>query len=95
MQRDPTYDKLKIGKTYGEPTYEKMEQIWQKMKEGYFNRYSSSFLDIGSGFGKLVLLIGTKDDIVAHGIEIVPFRIKYTQILLKKLLKEQQNNAYL
>lgn len=48
------------------------------MKEGYFNRYSSSFLDIGSGFGKLVLLIGTKDDIVAHGIEIVPFRIKYT-----------------
>lgn len=75
MVKDHDYEKLKFGKTYGEPTHEKMEQIWEKMKNGCSLDYNSSFLDIGSGFGKMVFLVGLLENRIAHGIEIVPFRV--------------------
>jgi len=62
-----------------------MEQIWQKMKEGYSNP-KNTLLDIGSGFGKMIFLVALKDNIVSHGIEVVPYRVNYTQKLLDTLL---------
>jgi len=48
------------------------------MKEGY-SSMEDAFLDIGSGFGKMVFLVGLRENIIAHGIEVVPYRVAYTQ----------------
>jgi len=66
IEVDKEYKESKIGKTYGEPTYETMKKIWNSMKDCYFNE-NCSFLDIGSGFGKMVFLVAAMSNIVSCG----------------------------
>lgn len=91
IEVDKEYKESKIGKTYGEPTYETMKKIWNSMKGCYFNE-NCSFLDIGSGFGKMVFLVAAMSNIVSCGQEFVPVRAQYTIDLKNDMLEKYKTN---
>jgi cyclopropane fatty-acyl-phospholipid synthase-like methyltransferase len=44
----------------------------------YFIDKDSSFLDIGHGFGKVVLFMAAHTQMNCYGVEVAPFRADYS-----------------
>lgn len=82
----------KVTVTYGEMNFEGLEKIYNELKEYNFD----SFIDIGSGRGKLVLYMAGLPEIKkSYGVEIVKERHLYAEEIKKQLSQYKfTNNTY-
>lgn len=60
--------------------------------KSYIIDKDSSFLDIGHGFGKVVLFMAANTTMHCHGIEVTPFRADQSFNVLTELRKEYSEN---
>jgi hypothetical protein len=73
----------KVSTVYGEMNYDGIEKLYNELKKEYT---FDSFIDIGSGYGKLVLyMAGIPEIKKSFGIEIVEERHKYAEDMKTKL----------
>ena len=75
----------KVITTYGEMNYEGLEKLYGELKKDFT---FDSFIDIGSGRGKLVLYMAGFPEIAkSYGVEIVDERASYADEMKSKLEK--------
>jgi hypothetical protein len=81
------YNNHKI--TYGEMEYEGMEELYNYIKKKY-NSYLDTFIDVGSGRGKLCMFMAAQKNIdKSVGIELVKERYEDALLLQKELIEYQ------
>lgn len=82
--------------TYGEMTYNGIENLYKYINKKYKKNNISVFLDVGSGRGKLCMYMGSYKNIKKSiGIELVEERHKSAIKLLKKMPKRYSKNVSL
>jgi hypothetical protein len=82
------YNNHKI--TYGEMEYEGMEELYNYIKKNY-NPYLNTFIDVGSGRGKLCMFMAAQKNIdQSIGIELVKERYEDSLLLQKELIEYQE-----
>ena len=79
--------------SYGEPTLGSLEALWSSLHELGLGKPGTSFLDFGSGFGKVVFHVAAKSIVHCYGIEILCARVSYCLGLQAELFQKFQRNS--
>ena len=79
-------NKNAIQSLYGEITEKGVNLLVKKLRENSYINKESKFIDVGSGYGKMVLHMAMFDDIKeSRGIEYLESKLKYSINILENL----------
>lgn len=94
MVKDKVLENSNAQIGYGEASFSSVERIWEQFKASGITKHSS-FLDIGSGFGKAVFHIAAKSKMRCYGLEVAAGRHLRSEQVMKELAEEYKKNSKL